>query len=476
MSELVVVVGDTLLDQDLHGSVQRLAADCPVPIVEEPTEHARAGGAGLAATLAAREGIRVALLTALAADEGGELLRELLLTAGVEVIDVGLSGGTPRKVRVHGRGHALVRIDWNGDRRAPAGDPSREALAVLEAADAVLVSDYGGGVPCSQPLREQLERRADDIPIAWDPHPHGAPPVTGVLLATPSEAEAAHLCERPREEATPALIEQGRVLARQWRARSIAITRGDRGALLVTGDGRAVAVPAPRIAAGDACGAGDCFAAAATVALAAGSSVDRAVSAAVKEASHFVSTGGAASRSQQRSGGAGLRTLQPGGVRSLQDSDHAFPRDAFGLAAAVRQRGGTVVATGGCFDLLHAGHVSVLRSARALGDCLIVCLNSDASVRRLKGEGRPVVAQADRTVVLESLSWVDGVVVFEEDTPETVLAQLQPDIWAKGGDYSVEELPEAALVRSWGGTVVTLPYLEGRSTSRLLEQVSRRGE
>jgi D-beta-D-heptose 7-phosphate kinase / D-beta-D-heptose 1-phosphate adenosyltransferase len=141
----------------------------------------------------------------------------------------------------------------------------------------------------------------------------------------------------------------------------------------------------------------------------------------------------------------------------------------------VRARGGTVVATGGCSDLLHAGHVRMLAAARALGDCLVVCLNSDDSVRRLKGPGRPLVPAVDRAAVLTGLSSVDAVVVFSEDTPEAVLGQLRPDIWAKGGDYAVDDLPEARLLESWGGHAVILPYLDGRSTTRLLQEALTRG-
>jgi rfaE bifunctional protein nucleotidyltransferase chain/domain len=126
-----------------------------------------------------------------------------------------------------------------------------------------------------------------------------------------------------------------------------------------------------------------------------------------------------------------------------------------------------VVATGGCFDLLHAGHVSLLQAARSLGDCLIVCLNSDASVRRLKGDGRPLNHIADRVSVLAALGCVDAVAVFGEDTPCAVLDRIRPDIWVKGGDYDGRDLPEAAVLEKWGGMAVTVPYLDGRSTTRL---------
>ena len=141
------------------------------------------------------------------------------------------------------------------------------------------------------------------------------------------------------------------------------------------------------------------------------------------------------------------------------------------MVADVRRRGGTVVATGGCFDLLHAGHIESLRAARGLGDCLVVCLNSDRSVARLKGPERPVVPQEDRARVLLALQHVDAVLVFDEDTPEAALQRIRPHVWAKGGDYSGSDLPEARVLASWGGAAVVLPYLQGRSTTGLVSSV-----
>jgi len=151
------------------------------------------------------------------------------------------------------------------------------------------------------------------------------------------------------------------------------------------------------------------------------------------------------------------------------------PVDASELAERVRRDGGTVVATGGCFDLLHAGHVRMLEQARALGDCLIVCLNADASVRRLKGDDRPLVPQGDRAAVLRALACVDAVVVFEEDDPRRALEALRPHLWVKGGDYALSELPEAESLAVWGGRTVLVPHVPGRSTTRMISEVLTRG-
>ena len=179
-----------------------------------------------------------------------------------------------------------------------------------------------------------------------------------------------------------------------------------------------------------------------------------AVAAAVAAASAFVARGGASAWDT--------------GGRPEADVAPESPVDA--VMARVRAAGGTVVATGGCFDLLHPGHVATLRAARGLGDCLIVCINSDGSVRRLKGPSRPLVTATDRARVLEALEFVDAVVVFDEDTPAEVLDRLRPDVWAKGGDYAGADLPEAAVLRTWGGQAVVLPYLDGHSTTALVER------
>ncbi|HEU5242514.1 MAG TPA: adenylyltransferase/cytidyltransferase family protein, partial [Ornithinibacter sp.] len=167
-------------------------------------------------------------------------------------------------------------------------------------------------------------------------------------------------------------------------------------------------------------------------------------------------------------GASGFRRARREGAETRTRAPEGSADDA---VVAIRRRGGVVVATGGCFDLLHAGHVSMLEAARALGDGLVVLLNSDESVRRLKGPGRPVHSQQDRARVLLGLSCVDAVVTFDEDDPRQALGSLRPDVWAKGGDYEDADLPEAPLVRSWGGRVVLLPYLSGRSTTTALQSI-----
>ena len=183
-------------------------------------------------------------------------------------------------------------------------------------------------------------------------------------------------------------------------------------------------------------------------------------------ASAFVAAGGA--------GAVGRGTHRTGGPGAAGIPAPAAAGGAAGVAAAVRARGGTVVATGGCFDLLHPGHVQTLQTARSLGDCLVVLLNDDASVRRLKGAGRPVVGQAERAAVLAALGCVDAVELFGEDTPIAALERLRPDVWVKGGDYAGRELPESAALARWGGRAVVVPTLQGHSTTAILEEAMTR--
>jgi rfaE bifunctional protein nucleotidyltransferase chain/domain len=160
----------------------------------------------------------------------------------------------------------------------------------------------------------------------------------------------------------------------------------------------------------------------------------------------------------------------PVGPRVTGSSSNGAAGPGLDVVAQVRSRGGIVVATGGCFDILHAGHIACLEAARTMGDALVVLLNSDASVRRLKGPGRPVISAAERAGVLLALRCVDAVEIFDEDDPRAALDRLRPDVWVKGGDYAGAPIPEAELVEGWGGRVALVPYLDGHSTTSILRR------
>lgn len=457
----LVIVGDALLDIDLEGSAHRLAPDAPVPVLDDIVEQPRPGGAALAAAMAAVDGHDVVLVTALGDDEAGDRIQELL--TGVQVHRLRYDGPTPVKQRVRAAGQSLLRLD-SGTRPGSIRDDADGLAEVLHDAGAVLVADYGRGVTAVASLRELIAGMNHLVPVVWDPHPRGSDPVPGVRLVTPNESEAAQFAARfdvPRGRRSGGLAATGAAadaLVAHWQVQAVAVTLGERGALLSYGEGAPVVTPAPAVHCVDPCGAGDRFAVSAAVALGAGRVTTEAIADAVVDAATYVASGGPASLS-----GTGRHGLDPVVAASAEE-----------LARTVADQGGTVVATGGCFDLLHAGHVATLRSARKLGDCLIVCLNSDDSVRRLKGPSRPLVPATDRARVLEALEFVDAVVVFDEDTPVEAIRRVRPHVWAKGGDYAGTDVPEAAVLADWGGQAVVLPYLEGRSTTRLVQTAAER--
>ncbi|MDX1884115.1 PfkB family carbohydrate kinase [Mycolicibacterium sp. 120270] len=435
MPRPIVVIGDTMLDIDIEGSASRLSPEAPVPVVDTDRIWHRPGGAGLAAVLAARTHSDVALVTAVADDTDGHTLAELLHEAGVDVVALAMNGSTLCKTRIRARGQSMLRLD-HGDGSATADALNQSALDALDAAGAVCVADYGHGVTAHPQIRARLTRLCADVPVVWDPHPRGAPPIPGCWLVTPNQDEA--------REASAAS------LRRDWGARAVSVTMGSRGALLATEDG-SVHIPAQGVPAeGDPCGAGDRFAVAATQALADGADVGSAVATAVGAATDFVAAGGAVAVSRPAPIGARGRLAASGGVEAL------------------RRRGGRLVATGGCFDLLHTGHVRLLHQARQLGDALVVLVNSDDSVRALKGPRRPVMPAQDRARVLSALECVDEVIIFDEGSPAAVLDRLRPDVWVKGGDYTEADLPEAEVVRRHGGEVVLLPTVAGYSSTKLI--------
>ncbi|MFG1855345.1 PfkB family carbohydrate kinase [Actinomadura geliboluensis] len=459
MTAPLVVVGDVLLDIDIVGTSSRLCPDAPVPVVEGAEELPRPGGAGLAALLAAAAGREVVLVTALADDEPGRRLRAML-ERHLEVAAFHLHGGTPCKLRIRSGGQSVARLDA-GEGQALDGPVGPRVTDAIAGAGAVLVSDYGRGVTRHRAVRSLLGALPAGVPVVWDPHPRGEPPVPGVVrLLTPNEQEAARLAAADGADITgfglSAAGRRGRHLGRAWGIEGVAVTLGSEGALLCDGSEAPPFLAPARPARGDSCGAGDSFAAGAVGALADGAALTAAVTEGVNRASEFVRAGAAAALSAQ--------LAETGTARLVPERGE----DAWDIVERTRRAGGTVVATGGCFDLLHAGHVSLLQQARRLGDCLIVCVNSDASVRRRKGPSRPVTPAADRVRVLEALSDVDAAVVFDDDTPAPLLERLRPDVWVKGADYAGTTLPEAETVRAHNGEIVLLPLLEGRSTTRLL--------
>jgi rfaE bifunctional protein nucleotidyltransferase chain/domain len=466
----LVVAGDALLDRDVNGHVGRLVPDAPVPVLDDAVETVRPGGAALAALLAALDGIPVVLVAPLGDDPASAAVRSLL-EPWLSVVPLPLRGPLQEKTRFRAAGQTLLRVDSPAGSAGPAGPEAADAIA---GAGGLLVCDYGRGVTADPRLRRLLAARAREAPLVWDPHPCGKEPVPGTRVVTPNHREAATAAGFARPPRAP-VISSATVAARRlltrWQADAVAVTLSAAGTLLAApGSAAPLVVPTAPVSGADTCGAGDRFAVAVAAALRAGALLSEAVTQATAAATDFLARGGVARLPGGAAGPdtAGRRTGAPPGRSSPPATDQGTGvAEPLRIADGVRRAGGTVVATGGCFDVLHAGHISMLRAARSLGDCLIVCLNSDASVRRRKGNGRPLNTAADRAAVLTALECVDCVMIFEEDTPAAALRRIRPDLWVKGGDYSGQDLPEASVLGAWGGQSVTVPYLDGRSTTRL---------
>jgi D-beta-D-heptose 7-phosphate kinase / D-beta-D-heptose 1-phosphate adenosyltransferase len=437
----IAVVGDLIVDRDVVGHVGRVAGDAPVPIVEQPEERIRPGGAGLAAALAAA-GADVALVTAASYADTDRLAVERLRAMGVTVHAARRVSPVPQKIRVRTEDHVMLRVD-RGVRTSTAAAFPIAALEELDRRDAILVSDYGGEV--ARTIDHDLLRPRPLRPLVWDPHRIGAEPVPGAVV-TPNLDEAVAWAGTGAERDPVATASRAAAaLADRWRPSAQCITLGRDGALVVEDGHRSLVQGAGPGPVTDACGAGDRFAATLTLGLAAGLRVIDATEMAVEEATAFVRDG------------------HDGWTRNA--SGWPGPADAGDVGGRP-----TVVATSGCFDLLHAGHIRMLTSARALGDRLVVFLNDDASVRRTKGPGRPLVPVAERAELLRALAAVDEVHIFGEDTPVRALCEVRPDVFVKGGDYRDVEIPEARAIAAWGGRVVILPYEAGRSTTELINR------
>ncbi|WP_435878871.1 PfkB family carbohydrate kinase [Streptomyces klenkii] len=477
----LVVVGDAFLDHDHLGRVERVASDEPALVVSGGRTHMRPGGAALAAVLTARQGYPVTLVTALGQDAVGDRLRTLLDEARVEVVDLGLDGSTAVKTRIRAAGRTLMMLDEH-DVCPPVGREGETALAAarraLTAAGGILVSDYGRGVAAHAGLRAVLAEAARWSPLVWDPHPRGAAPVPHTAVVTPNSREARVIASRAGGDTLSDDVEAARAVRGAWGPVQVALTRHEHGAVLLTDADMPPLVVPTKVAAGrkaDPCGAGDFFAGHLAAMLACGLLPSEAVTSAVAAASAYVAAGGPGALEYSPEYPPDDDPAMTGPVTGLSGAGPAAAAHAaVELAGAVRARGGTVVAAGGCFDLLHIGHIQLLEQARRLGDCLIVCLNSDDSLSRLKGPSRPIVPAAQRALVLEALASVDAVLVFDEDTPEAAIRALRPSIWVKGGDYSGMEIPENELVSSLGGRTVVVPFVAGWSTSSLIESARTR--
>ncbi len=465
----VLVLGDVMLDRYWHGETARISPEAPVPVVRVDETEMRPGGAANCAVNVAALGATPILLGLIGDDEAGAALEGLLERSGVGERRLLRRPGlaTITKMRVVSRHQQLLRIDIEDP---AAGRDGAEALhaAFLErlaGADLVLLSDYGKGA-LADPGRFIAAARAAGRPVLVDPKRADFEAYRGATLLTPNLAEleaAAGRCAGGQEVAR-----RGEALCRTLGLEALLVTRGEHGVILVRPGHDPLVLAARAREVYDVTGAGDTVVAVLAACLAAGQSLEAATRLANVAAGLVVARLGTASVTPGELAAA-LRE-PPAPVRGVLDEAALLE-----AVAAARSAGQRVVMTNGCFDLLHAGHVSYLERARALGDRLLVAVNDDASVARLKGAGRPINPLEQRLAVLAGLAAVDWLVAFAADTPAELVARVCPDVLVKGGDYRAEEVAGGEAVRAAGGRVEILPYRPGCSTSAMIERIAALG-
>jgi len=467
-SARVLVAGDVMLDRYWHGGTGRISPEAPVPVVRVGDEEARPGGAANVAMNVRALGAAATLVGLIGDDDNGRLLTAGLEGAGVGC-DLATVPGHPTicKLRVLSRRQQLIRLDFERGFTATetVGLPGR-FRAALQSAGVVILSDYAKGTLSDVPALI-AEARGAGLPVLVDPKGTDWSRYRGATALTPNLAELEAVAGPCPDNA--ALQERAGETLAALELQALLVTRGEQGMSLFRAGEPPLHLPAHAREVYDVTGAGDTVISVLATALAAGAGLEAATALANLAAGLVVAKVGTASVSVAELEAA----LGPASVGERGAVDR---RELAVLVAAARARGERVVMTNGCFDLLHAGHVAYLGEARALGDRLAVAVNDDASVRRLKGAGRPVTPLSQRLAVLAGLAAVDWVVPFAEDTPAALIGEVLPDVLVKGGDYRAEDIAGADAVRRNGGEVRVLGFIEGESTSALIERIRRQGQ
>ncbi len=463
----VLIFGDVMLDRYWHGGASRISPEAPVPVVKVDEEEGRPGGAGNVALNIAALGSKAVLVGLAGRDEAGELLEDRLDQAGVGCRLVRQSQfPTITKLRIISRHQQLIRLDFED------GFPGLDTDALmrayrdgLEDCDVVVLSDYGKGT-LADVSGVIAAANAAGKPVLVDPKGTDFSRYHAATVITPNLGEFEAVVGDCPDEAT--LVERGGQLMDTLALEALLITRGEHGMSLLQRGREAHHLPAQAREVFDVTGAGDTVIATLAAGMAAGLPLDSATQLANTAACVVVGKLGTATASVQELAQAlaAQRTMDHGVVEEAQLLD---------AVAAARARGETIVMTNGCFDILHAGHVTYLEEASKLGDRLVVAVNVDETVRALKGADRPVNSLENRMHVLAALGCVDWVLPFAEETPERLICAVAPDYLVKGGDNDPDRIPGAKCVREAGGSVAVLTYVDGISTTRIVDSIREGG-
>jgi D-beta-D-heptose 7-phosphate kinase/D-beta-D-heptose 1-phosphate adenosyltransferase len=469
----VLCIGDLMLDDFVYGEVTRISPEAPVPVLAISRNERVVGGAGNVARNVASLGARCIFVGVIGKDEAGRQLASDLRAARRIEAHLVVDAGRPttcktRFVSEHHSSH-LLRADWEVTRPVDAAVEKlliRHALAALPKAGAVVLSDYAKGVLTPKVIAAVIAAaRKAGKPVVVDPKGTDFSVYRGATLITPNRLELAAATRRAAD-GDAETVRAAEVLRKIVGARAVLVTRSEQGMTLVESRAKPVHVPAYAVKVLDVSGAGDTVVAVLGVMLAAGGSFEDAMRAANAAASVVVGKPGTATVTA-----AELRARILPAASLASEEKIVFDWSVLDArVAAWRRQGLRIGFTNGCFDLLHPGHIKVLTQARAACDRLVVGLNGDASVRRLKGEGRPLQDVQARAEVLAALAAVDLVVVFDENTPLKLIQRVRPKLLVKGADYGREQVVGRELVEQQGGEVILVDLVPGHSTSATIKR------
>jgi D-beta-D-heptose 7-phosphate kinase/D-beta-D-heptose 1-phosphate adenosyltransferase len=466
----VLVVGDLMLDRYILGEVDRISPEAPVPVLRHARRYARAGGAANVAMNLAGLGCLAVLAGFWGDDEEKSELSSILETAKVDTVGVVTTSlPTISKTRIVGGRQQLLRLDIESRERQSTEDARRlreSAEQLVSKVHAVVVSDYAKGAVTAEICAALIEAaKAAHVPVLVDPKTADFGKYAGATMVCPNLHELAAATQVETYE-TNALLAAGEAQRLQFGLQYLAVTMSEKGIRLLS-EGHAYHSPARAREVFDVSGAGDTVIAAVAAAMAGGLTVETAIDLGNLAAGIVVGKVGTVAIAAHEL--VAMLTPSSGvrGVEKVLDGERLARRIDEWRAA-----GETIVFTNGCFDLLHVGHVTLLEDCRRFGSKLVLGLNSDASVSRLKGPTRPVVGARERARVMAALAAVDAVVLFEEDTPIELIRAVRPDVLVKGGDYSVETVVGHEEVIAAGGRVEIVPTVEGFSTTNLVRKMT----
>jgi D-beta-D-heptose 7-phosphate kinase/D-beta-D-heptose 1-phosphate adenosyltransferase len=459
----ILVVGDVMLDRYWSGQTSRISPEAPVPVVHVSGNEERPGGAANVALNIASLGGKVSLLGYTGQDEAGQALEKTLQQRGVGTRFIALEDApTITKLRILSRHQQLIRLDFEqGFAGREHTDLQERFRQLLDEADVVVLSDYRKGT-LEQAHELIALARAAGKPVVVDPKARDFAAYRGATVITPNLAEFREAAGDWQDEAD--LVQRGRALLARCELDSILLTRSEQGMTLLRTDKEPSNLPTRAREVYDVTGAGDTVVAVLAASMAAGVPIEQSMALANLAAGIVV-------------GKVGTATVSIAELHKALQAHHAQAKGVVTeaqLLAAVQEarlHGEKVVMTNGCFDILHVGHVTYLEEARKLGDRLIVAVNTDESVRKLKGPTRPVNTMANRMKMLAALSCVDWVVDFSEDTPERLICAVKPDLLVKGGDNDPQKIPGNRCVWDNGGDVVVLSFVDGVSTTSTIAKI-----